>query len=139
MPHSKFGWSLPPGCTSLPGDMDDPDDTRCCRCHSDLDDAYDMWLYDEDEPSPDDTGTKTFENSPMFDGFCCWACARDYADAEATKPYYSHEMPRREEYRKLAAGDEAPPILPEEEAFGAEHYDGGYDPTDDPEFPEVQA
>lgn len=118
----KFGWSLPPGCNHLPDEMDGDDDTRCCRCHRYIEDAFDALPADQQEASP------------MFEGFCCWACARDYADAEATKPYYSHEMPRREEYRALAAGAESPQILTEEEAFGFID-DGGYDPCDGPERP----
>ena len=118
----KFGWSLPPGCNHLPGEDFAEDDTRCCRCHRDIEEALSDLAVDQQE------------SSPMFEGFYCWACARDYADAEATKPYYAHEMPRREEYRARACGAEAPAILTEEEAFGAD-YDGGYDPCDDPDRP----
>lgn len=131
MPHSKFGWSYPPGCSGPP--EPDYDDTRCCRCHRDLDDAWDEWAHENIptyDKKPIDTG---YEQSPMFSGFCCWACARDYADAEATKPYYAHEMPEREEYRRKAAGAQAPEILKED---SDEYFDGGYDPCDDPENPE---
>ena len=33
MPHSPFGWSLPPGCHTLPGDeMREPETLRCEFC-----------------------------------------------------------------------------------------------------------
>lgn len=34
MSHSKFGWSLPPGCTTLPGENepDGPPLYRCTHC-----------------------------------------------------------------------------------------------------------
>lgn len=117
----KFGWSLPPGCNHLPDEMDGGDDTICCRCHRDIEEAFDDLPPDQQEASP------------MFEGFCCWACARDYADAEAAKPYYAHQMPRREEYRTLAAGAPAPAILSEEDAFGP--FVDDYDPCDNPQRP----
>jgi hypothetical protein len=131
MPHSKFGWSLPPGCTRLPGDMDDPDDTRCAQCNRDLDEAWENYDDRPDEASEDD-----YEASPMMEGFCCWACARDY---QATLIVRNHgqvsetiEADQRrafERYVAAAKGAEAPAVLIEDS--------DQYDPCDDRENPEV--
>lgn len=139
MPHSKFGWSLPPGCTHLPGDIDDPDDTRCGQCHRDLDQAWEDF-----DDRPDEATDEDYEKSPMFEGFCCWACARDYQAtlvARNSRPNTCDEktlaaqIAEFNRFVELADGAEAPLILTEEEAFGPFYDD--YDPCDDPENPEV--
>lgn len=57
MSRNIFGWSYPPGCSGPPDD--DYDDTICCQCNRKL---------------PEDSK----EGDPAQEGFCCWACAREY-------------------------------------------------------------
>lgn len=109
----KFGWSLPAGCSRLPGEDDDWDDTRCCRCNRDIEQVRDALSDDE------------YEKSPMFNGFCCWACARDYTENQiamaARQPSGVrgvHSVTFREllDYRDRAGGEPAPDILAEDPA-----------------------
>jgi hypothetical protein len=44
MPHSIFGWSLPPGCHTLPGEEPEPVQPRCEHCQ-----AYLPWKPDAEQ------------------------------------------------------------------------------------------